>query len=226
MPNVGRDHEKHRRQGGKEMYFRKMLLPLNLQMFAADTGGDGGQGDGGQGQEDKKAETKTEDKQEHMIPKSRFDEVNDGYKTMKKEFDAMKAAQTKAEQDRIAKEQEDAEKKGEFEGLYNKTKTDVETFKGESKAAKERIGALEGVIQGLLDAKLKTIDENYHDLIPEGISPEQKLAWVSNAESKGLFGNKAANTPLGDQTNPKTNQEVDTNKLNPLQMLMSGYSKK
>jgi DNA repair exonuclease SbcCD ATPase subunit len=205
------------------------FLPLNLQFFAADTGSeDGSQNENPNGQTSdgkENTETKTEQK-EHMIPKSRFDEVNNNYKALKDELDKMKAAQKKAEDERLAKEQEEAEKRGEFEGLYKKAQTDLESVKAEHKSAKARVEALEGVIQGLLDAKLEAIDKEYHDLIPEGMTPEQKLAWVTNAEKKGIFGRKAANEPLGEQTNPRGNEEVDINKMNPLQMLLSGYSKK
>lgn len=210
--------------------FYKTLLPLNLQFFAADVGGEGGSNgnDETKGQSsDGKENTETKDQQkEHMIPKSRFDEVNNAYKEIKKQLDEMKAAQDEAEKQRQAKEQEEAEKRGEFEGLYKKAQTDLEAVKNESKTAKERVEVLEGVINKLLEQKLESIDKEYHDLIPEGMTPEQKLAWVSNAEAKGIFGKKSANEPLGEQTNPKGNQEVDIDKMNPLQMLMSGYSKK
>jgi chromosome segregation ATPase len=211
--------------------YKNMFLPLDLQMFAADTGSEIGGGNqeenpNGQSSDGKEnTETKTENK-EHMIPKSRFDEVNNAFKEMKKQLDEFKAAQAKAEEERQKKEQEEAEKRGEFEGLYKKAQSDLESVKEERKAAKARIEALEGVINGLLEQKLESIDKEYHDLIPEGMTPEQKLAWVSNAEAKGLFGKRTTNEPLGEQTNPKGNQEVDFNKMNPLQMLLAGYGKK
>lgn len=200
---------------------KDLLLPLDLQFFAeGEGGGDNGGVDNAGQTSDGKDKTDNKDQQkEHMIPKSRFDEVNNAYKEIKKQLDEMKqASQTK--------EREEAEKRGEFEGLYKKAQNDLEVVKGENKAAKERVEVLEGVINKLLEQKLESIDKDYHDLIPDGMTPEQKLAWVSNAEAKGIFGNKSVNEPLGEQTNPKGNQEVDINKLNPLQMLMAGYSQK
>lgn len=210
--------------------FKNLLYPLDLQFFAADTGNEGGgtndENPNGQSSDGKEnTETKTENK-EHMIPKSRFDEVNNAYKTLKAELDKIKSAQDEAEKERQKKEQEEAEKRGEFETLYKKANSDLETVKEERKAAKARIEVLEGVINDLLNAKLESIDEKFHDLIPEGMTPEQKLSWVTNAEKKGLFGNNSANQPLGEQTNPKGNEEVDINKMNPLQMLLSGYGRK
>lgn len=201
-------------------------LPLNLQCFAADTGGGaGGDGDGNEGGNDNggnpsdgKRNTDKNDAKEIMIPKSRFDEVNNAYKKLKEELDAIKAAQKQ-------KEKEEAEKRGEFENLYNQTKTDLESVQEEYKAAKERIETLEGVINQLLKAKLENIDKEYHDLIPENMSPEEKLAWVSNAEKKGLFV-KREQKPLGEPTNPKGNK-VDLNKIsNPFEMLLAGYRSK
>ncbi|MDC3413968.1 hypothetical protein [Terrihalobacillus insolitus] len=213
---------------------KNLMYPLDLQFFAADTGSEGGGGntdenpngqtsDGKENTDTKKTEDK---KQEHMIPKSRFDEVNNAYKTLKAELDEMKEAQKKADEERQRKEQEEAEKRGEFEQLYKKASNDLESVKEERKTAKARIEVLEGVINELLNAKLESIDENYHDLIPDGMTPEQKLAWVTNAEKKGLFGSDTTNKPLGEQTNPKGDEEVDINKMNPLQMLLSGYGRK
>jgi ribonucleoside-triphosphate reductase len=209
--------------------FAKPLFNHRLQpLMSADTGS-GGQAatgdEGGQGEGKTEGETKTEQK-ENMIPQSRFNEVNDSYKALKAELDKMKADSEKAATERQTKEQEDAEKKGEFEGLYSKAKNDLEALKGENKSTKSRVESLEGVIQGLLDAKLQTIDKDYHDLIPEGMTPEQKLAWVTNAEAKGIFGRQTQQKTLGEQTNPNGNQEVDINSLNPMQMLMAGYEGK
>lgn len=215
-----------------ENTFKKLLLSLDIQFFAAEKGGEGGEGgngsqEGGQSSDGKeKTDTKDQNQNEHMIPKSRFDEVNENYKNMKAEFEKMKTAQSEAEKERQRKEQEEAEKKGEFERLYNKTKTELDTYKTESKSAKERVEALEGVINGLLETKLESIDKEFHDLIPSNMTPEQKLAWVNAAEAKGLFGKKSVNEPLGSQTNPNTNQEVDINTMNPLQMMLAGYKNK
>lgn len=154
-----------------------------------------------------------------MIPKSRFDEVNNAYKGLKAKLAELEEANKK-------KEQEEAEKRGEFESLYNQTKSDLEKVTQNYKTAQERVEVLEGVINELLEAKLENIDEKYHDLIPENLTPEQKLAWVVKAEKKGLFGNTNAEIPLGKPTNPKAKEEVNVDKMNPLQLLLAGYSKR
>ncbi|WP_163530872.1 hypothetical protein [Halobacillus ihumii] len=215
----------------KQEQTEKPFLRLNLQHFAEGGDGEGGDGQASDGKENTDT-TKTDDKddgkddKEHMIPKHRFDEVNKNYKEMKKELDSFKKQQDEAETERQRKEKEEAEKRGEYENLYKQAQDDLEAVQTEKQSADERIEALEGTINGLLDAKLETIDEDYHDLIPENLSPEQKLAWVNNAEQKGLFGNKAEE-PVGEKTNPQEGQETkDTNKMNPMEKLLSGYGRK
>ena len=204
------------------MKIRKSL-PLNLQYFASEGEGAGETGSEGTkegGSNEDKPENKTE---EIMIPKSRFDEVNDNYKSMKEELDRIKSEQTEAEKNRQKQEKDDAKKRGEFENLYNDSQAELETVQSEKNAANERVEALEGVINGLLESKLEGIDEDYHDLIPEGMTPEQKLAWVNNAEQKGIFGGKQKSEPLGKQTNPASSGTVETSTMNPLQKMLSGY---
>lgn len=168
----------------------------------------------------KNTDNKKADKdKEIMIPKSRFDEVNNAYKELKAKLAELEETQKK-------KEQEEAEKRGEFESLYNQTKADLEKVTQNYKTTQKRVEVLEGVINELLEAKLENIDEKYHDLIPENLTPEQKLAWVVKAEKKGLFGNTNAEIPLGEPTNPKAKEEVNVDKMNPLQLLLTGYSKR
>lgn len=196
----------------------------------ADTGsngGDGGQGgSGGEPGSDEGSEKGETDKG-IMIPKSRFDEVNDNYKSIKAELDALKDTQTQAEKDADEQAKKDAEAKGEFESLYTDAQSKVDTLTKEKETAAERVGVLEGIINGLLESKLETIDKEYHDLIPESMTAEQKLSWVTAAESKGVFGSKGKeNEPLGKQTNGKGSQSMDIEQLSPMQLMMNGYADK
>lgn len=206
-------------------------LNLNLQYFASESEGSEGAADSAETQGKESAEgtkegTDNKKAEDIMIPKSRFDEVNDNYKSMKAELDRMKTEQSEAEKARQKQEKEDAKNRGEYESLYNETHTQLETVQSEKAAADERVQALESVITGLLDSKLEGIDKDYHDIIPEGMTPEQKLTWVNNAEQKGIFGNKQqSNEPLGKQTNPAESGTVDAGSLNPLQKMLSGYGK-
>lgn len=162
-------------------------------------------------------------REEHMIPKHRFDEVNDKYKEMKKQLDALLKEKEEndkkaAEADRLAKEQQ-----GKFEELYKSTSDELNKYKADHKQASDRVKQLEAVINGLLEAKLEAVPEEYRDLLPAHMAPEAKLEWLAQAEKKGLFTNTKKNTPLGESTNPPVSQNTDLNKLSPMEMLRAAY---
>lgn len=163
-----------------------------------------------------------------MIPKSRFDEVNNKYKEMQKQLDAMLADKKKADDEKAKADKKAKEEAGKFEELYKTTAGEMDKFKVESETAKTRIGELEAVINGLLEAKMAGIPEEFHDLIPSNLTPEAKLAWVTTAEGKGLFGSaqQKKNEPVGKATNPNQQQTTDLNSLSPIELLRAGYGSK
>ncbi|KMJ58083.1 hypothetical protein AB685_14850 [Bacillus sp. LL01] len=130
---------------------------------------------------------------QHMIPKSRFDEVNTRYKDVQAQLAELQSAKEVAE--RKAKEEQ-----GEFRGLYETTSKELDGFKSQLEQANARAQELESVVTGLLDSKLSAVPKELHDLIPENLSPEQKLAWLNRAEEKGLFKSKVQE-PIGESTN-------------------------
>lgn len=161
------------------------LLKLDLQLFAEDEGANKSS------DETEKPETKAQEEtdskqQEHMIPKSRFDEINTRYKQVQAQLDELTSAQKAAE----TKAQEEA---GEFRQLYEELKTTHTVMETRNKE-------LEGVIGELLTSKLAEIPKEFHDLIPDNLLTEAKLSWITKAEEKGLFGKKQQQ-PVGEQTN-------------------------
>lgn len=182
---------------------------------------------------DTSAETKNTVKEggkpeEHMIPKSRFDEVNSKYKELQKQIDILNAERTQREQEQTERERKSKEEQGKFEELYNQTTKDLDGIKLENKASKNRIQQLEAVINGLLEAKLQGIPEEFHDLLPGNLSPEQKLEWLTAAEKKGLFVTVSLKkeTPVGQPTNPAGGAVTDINTLSPGQLLRMAYGPK
>lgn len=167
------------------------LLPLNLQFFAEEAP------DAVENTETKSAE---QERAEHMIPKSRFDEVNQRYKETQAQLESL----TKQRQDDERKAQEEA---GEFKSLYEATSKEFGEFKSQLESAHARNAELEAVVGKLLESRIATIPEEFHDLIPDNLSPEGKLEWVDKAESKGLF-RKAAPKPVGEQTNGNEYQGI------------------
>ncbi|MEI2356064.1 hypothetical protein [Mesobacillus zeae] len=195
---------------------KKLLLPLNLQLFAEDAGT--ASTDASLNTDAQAAQQPTNQTAEHMIPKSRFDEVNSSYKTAKEQLDKILA-------EKAAAEKKAQEEQGKFQELYEKTNQEYDQFKSKFESVEVRAKELEGVINGLLETKLEAISADYHDLIPNNLTPEQKLDWINKAETKGLFGKKEQ-APIGDTTNPSHAQSFDLNSLTPMQMLKAGYGSK
>jgi hypothetical protein len=223
------------------MTLNKMLLPLNLQFFSADTGGgaggDAGQtGDNGQnqdqngqgsnndnaGQQGNDGSQNQNQQNENFIPKTRFDEVNNKYKELQEQLDALN---NQKEQEEL----ENKKKKGEFENLYNDTQQELENTKETFKQTSERVEQLEGIIQTLVDAELEAVPEDMRDLVPENFTAEQKLSWITNAKKKGLFGatqNSKEEQELGGATNNQQNQQqADVGKMSVSQLFKSAYGK-
>lgn len=199
------------------------LLRLNLQHFAegdAENSSDatlntGGQGDNipTAGSESQQTETAA-----HMIPKTRFDEVNARFKDAQTKLDELLAQKAQAEK-------EAQEKQGKYQELYETTNKEYTDFKTKYEGVETRAQQLEGVITGLLETKLEGIPEELHDLIPEHLTPEGKLDWINKAESKGIFGKKTQK-PVGETTSPSSGQAIDLSTLSPVAMLRAAYGSK
>lgn len=214
-------------------FFEPKLLRLDLQHFAEGdpTDPQGGQGDpqggagGGQaGNTDPqgKQDPQGQNPPENMIPKSRFDEVNNKFKELQDQLDKINKQK---EQDEL----DSKKKKGEFEELFNNAQNELETYKTQSQQTSERVTELEGIIQTLVDAELEAVPEELRDLVPANFTPEQKLSWINTAKQKGLFGtqtNPKEDEQLGGATNNQQQQQVDVSKMSVAEMLRSAYGKK
>jgi DNA repair exonuclease SbcCD ATPase subunit len=153
-----------------------------------------------------------------FIPKSRFDEVNQKFKDVQSQLDALLAE--KKETERRAQEEQ-----GKYQELYENTTKEFSQVKTQYESVETRAKELEGVINTLIETKLSTIPEDFHDLIPGNLTPEQKLDWINKAETKGLFG-KREQKPIGESSNPSHAQSFDLNTLSPVQLLKAGYGSK
>lgn len=162
---------------------------------------------------------------EVMIPKARFDEVNNKYKEtanqlkeLQKQLQAFQEAQKQAEIE-AQKEQ------GKYRELYEGLNSEYESLKGTLSKFEARAQELEGYIAQMLEAKLENIPEDQRDLIPDGLTPEQKLAWLEKAEAKGLFGRRP-DMPIGEGTNPTQQPTQDISELSAFQKILMGYGRK
>jgi seryl-tRNA synthetase len=190
---------------------KKEPLKLNLQFFAEESQS-----------AESSAETKNtgKDSADHMIPKTRFDEVNQRYKEVQSKLDELLA-------ERAAADKKSQEEQGKYQELYEQTSRESTDYKSKFEQFESRTKELEGVINTLLETKLTTIDESFHDLIPDNLTAEQKLSWIDKASTKGLFAaTKESEKSLGEQTNPSARQSVNMDSLNSRQLLSMAFSRK
>ncbi|MBE7117337.1 hypothetical protein FT641_27180 [Bacillus paranthracis] len=188
----------------------------NLQYFAGE--GEGGTGEGGgEATKTEGGEASKTTQNEHMIPKSRFDEVNTELKDLKAQLESFTKAKAKDEKAK-------AEKLGEFEQLYRTADEQVKELTAKHETASQRVAALEGILGGMLETKMTAIPEEFHELIPEGMSLEQKLAWIDKAQAKGMF-KKADDVVIGEATSRKAEPKVDVKQMSPIEKILASYSK-
>jgi vacuolar-type H+-ATPase subunit I/STV1 len=195
------------------------LLPLNIQFFAENPDTDpSGATLNTTEQLPADSANDTSKQTSHMIPKSRFDEVNQKFKDVQAQLDQILA-------EKAATEKKAQEEQGKFQELYETTSKEFTQVKTQYESVESRAKELEGVINSLIETKLSTIPDDYHDLIPGNLTPEQKLDWINKAETKGLFG-KRPQQAIGEASNPTHAQAFDLNTLSPVQLLKAGYGSK
>src|SRR5699024_3012267 len=115
-------------------------------------------------------------KKDIMIPKERFDEVNEKYKSLKAEIDSLKEAQTK---------KEEPEQKASTEKVEKEPEANPEL-----EALQAQVNEFQSVIENMVNQKVEQNPEDMCDLVPDGLTHQQKLDWITKAEEKGLFKKK------------------------------------
>lgn len=119
------------------------------------------------------AETeKTDKSREGFIPRDRFDEINEKNKELKKQLEQVEADK-KAETEKRLADQEN------WKELADKRGADL----AEAQAKADKVAAMEETLQGLLDAQIEMIPEEYRSMVPEEYTPKQKIDWISQNQS-------------------------------------------
>lgn len=107
---------------------------------------------------------------EHMIPKSRFDEINDKYKALAEKLATLEGerqqreAQTLAEQNR-------------FKELYEQTKAQLDALQQVQQTAER----FKGSLQATNESRIAQIPEEKRHLVPEFDDPVSLSAWLDRA---------------------------------------------
>lgn len=110
---------------------------------------------------------------EEVFKHPRFKELNQ----KAQDAEAKAAALEKAAQDAERKQLEEA---NNFKALYEKTQGEISTLK--PKAA--QLAEMEKTLTDLLNAEVEALPEQFRDLVPEGLTSQQKLAWISKNKAK------------------------------------------
>jgi hypothetical protein len=85
------------------------------------------------------------------------------------------------------------------------------------KAAEEALSAVAAELEN-------DVPEEYRPLIPEGLPPAAKIAWIRLAKDAGIFDkNSAPAAPSLDTKRPGGKPPADLSQLNPTQLLSAGY---
>lgn len=145
---------------------------------------------------------------DQMIPKSRFDEVNNKFKEYKTNYETLLNE----------KNQWDTTKQ-ELESSTQNATNELATVKTQSEQQIEKITNYETFLGELLTSKTDSLPDGVLSLMPEG-DVMSKLGWIAKAEASNLINN----TPVGGATNVNNNTPpLDTSNMSAVQKMAMAY---
>ena len=109
---------------------------------------------------------------EIMIPKQRFDEVNEKRKALETRLAEMEKANKEAEEKRLIE-------KEDFKKLYEDTRGELESLRPKAAVAEES----EKTLRSVLDAQVAELPESVRDMVPDGTT-SYKLEWLAKHKAK------------------------------------------
>lgn len=127
---------------------------------------------------------KTEDKKEE-VPNKNLITIEQAFEhprfkeLVQKQHDAeaKAAALEKAAQDAERKQLEEAQN---FKALYEKAQAEITGLKPKA----ESLDQMEKTLTSLLESQVKDLPEQFQDVVPDGLTVQQKLDWLSKNKSK------------------------------------------
>jgi len=123
--------------------------------------------------------------QQHMIPKSRFDEVNTEYKRLKAAMEQQSAEQKAAADKRLAEQ-------NEWKTLAEQHAARIAELEPLAQAAKSAQEALAATVQ----ARIERLPEDVRDMVPDFEDARKTLAWLDANEPR-LISPVAPDTDAG-----------------------------
>jgi nucleoid-associated protein YgaU len=143
------------------------------------------------------------DNRSQFIPRERFDDVNGKYRTLQETHNTLSTS-------------------------YQTALTERDTAKAEAETAKTRATQLEAALTEMLKVRVDALPEDKRDLIPDGLSVDQKLVWLDKATAKGIFtAPQQTQQPIGSPTNPAPGaQTLNLDIMSPLAKMAAAYGAK
>jgi len=113
------------------------------------------------------AESENTENQEHMIPKSRLDQINDKLKAAISEKEAAEKALNDTQEQRL-KEQ------NKYKELYDQKVKELSEIKPKA----DRLDAVLESMKARLDGRIEQLPEDMKEIIPAGLPIEEKIDWL------------------------------------------------
>ena len=144
----------------------------------------------------------TDTAQEHMIPKTRFDEINNRLKQLEKE---------KAESEKAASEfsRKTAEEQGKYKELYEQSTAKLSQLEEKAKSAE----LYQEVLNKLLTTQRAGLPEGIIKLLDK-LDPADQLEWIAENKSTVAPATQQAQPNQAGQAafNPVNGKQVETDK--------------
>lgn len=88
------------------------------------------------------------------------------------------------------------------------------------------IGEYEGILQNIVESKMKNVPEQFKELIPTNMSLTEKLGWLEKAETTGLFVTKEKTNPQVEIGKPMNMEspKVEAEKLSASELMKMAYN--
>jgi ribonucleoside-triphosphate reductase len=112
---------------------------------------------------------------EHMIPKSRFDKINDKAKDLEDKLKKIEEERQKDIEARLVEQQQ-------YKELAEKRGKEL----AEIQAKAQKVDAYEQTLTAVYEASLQELPEDMRDLVPDELNTQQKLNWLSKNKSRLL----------------------------------------
>lgn len=92
------------------------------------------------------------------------------------------------------------------------------------KVQKDLATEYEGILNGIIEAKLQEIPENLKELVPANLNIKERLDWITKAEKTGIFKQANPDIEIGKPLNPSNKkQSTDTSKLSASSLMAMAY---